>query len=330
MRILLFHKGGIGDVVFGLPLIRDLKAAHPGASLTVLTHRQGAELLALSPQVDQTVSYGPLAGGWSLGSARRAIGTERFDLALTTARSPRAAYLLWRTGAKVRVGFGGGPESLLYTHRAPASPFEVVFSRRFQRLARALGVPTDDAMPRLMVPSGLLEDARRQLQSMGWRGGPLVAVHVGGGWPTKQWPLRHLLELCRVLRERGATALLQGGADDRARAEAVAKESGAMVCVGNSIAEAVAQASLCRAAVGLDSGLSHAAAAAGVPTVFLFGPNDERSILLGPEQKLLTATLRCRPCNRAGRARCPEGHHRCMGEIEPGRVLETVQRGVGG
>ncbi|MHB8874813.1 MAG: glycosyltransferase family 9 protein [Myxococcaceae bacterium] len=333
MRLLLLHKGGIGDVVFGLPLIRDLKAGHPGAHLTVLTHDQGKEVLSLCPEVDLALSFGPLSEGFSVAAARAALGGEPFDVALTTTRSPRAAWLLYRSGAKQRVGFGGGPEGLLLTHRAKASPFEVVFSRRFQRLAHALRLPVRDEMPRLVVPEERLETARGQLAALGWdRQRPLVALHVGGGWPTKQWPLERMRDFVGLARGAGAVVLLQGGEGDRQRARALAAGPKGLVLdtVGNPVGEALAQAALCCAAVGLDSGLSHAAAACGVPTVHLFGPNEPASILPAAHQRILTRELPCRPCNRAGKTACPEGHHRCMRDFEAAEVWAAVKAIAGG
>jgi len=324
MRVLLFHKGGIGDVVFGLPLMRDLKAAWPQATLTVLTHRQGQELLALSPHVDRALSWGSLGQRWTLGAAGRALGSERFDVAVNTDQSPRAAWLVFRR-APVRAGFARGPEQLLYTHRAPVKPFEVLFAARFQRLGRALGLAAGPPVPQLSVGPQLLEAARARLAAAGWKGAPLLAVHAGGGWPTKQWPIEQLERLSLLAAQRfGAQLLFLGAEGDRARVQPLVDSSAAVSGLGAGIGESVAMAKLCRAAVGIDSGLSHAAAAAGVPTVFLFGPNDERSISLGPSQALVAAELPCRPCNRAARVRCPLEHHRCMRELTAELVLERL------
>jgi hypothetical protein len=35
--------------------------------------------------------------------------------------------------------------------------------------------------------------------------------------------------------------------------------------------------------------------------------------------------LPCRPCNRAGKVRCPEGHHRCMRDTTPEQVLGALE-----
>jgi heptosyltransferase II len=328
VRILLFHRGGIGDIVFALPLIEDLRGAFPDAHLVVLTHAQGEEVLRFCPAIDRVIAAGQMDSSWSIGLARAALQGEVFDIAISTGLSSRAAYLIWRTRARVRVGFSTGVGRALWTHRAPLRPFEVVFSRRYQRLAAALGVPTAAELPKLEVPQTQREQARARLRRLGWKErAPLVSVHVGGGWPTKRWPLEHIAALVQLLRQRhGATVLLQGGNADRERANGVASISKELVLnsVGNSISDAIAESAICRVAIGIDSGLSHAAAACGTPTVFLFGPNEPKSMIASPTRLILTRNLECRPCNRAGRWRCPLQHHRCMREHSPESVLEAV------
>jgi heptosyltransferase-2 len=325
-RVLVFLKGGIGDVVFALPLLADLRAGRPGAELVALSHDQGADVLRFSPAVDTVRSTGPMAGRTSISAALRALGPERFDVAVTPVRSVRAAWLLHRSGARVRVGFGGGPERLLLTHAAPVRPFEVVFSRRFERLAAALGLPTG-AASRLVVDAPKREDAARRLNALGSTPDrPLIALHVGGGWPTKRWPVEHFRELVRTLAARGVRMLLVGGGEDRDRAReiAAAAPTATVDRTGVSVADTLAELSLTAAAVGIDSGLSHAGVALGVPTVLLFGPNDPESVPPVPHARLLTQPLPCRPCNRAGKKRCPLGHHRCMRDTTPDQVLEVL------
>jgi ADP-heptose:LPS heptosyltransferase len=230
----------------------------------------------------------------------------------------------------VRVGFRGGPEALLYTHRAPVRPFEVAFSRRFERLAVAAGLPALGRPAPLRVSAERRNIAREQLASAGWDGeSPLVAMHAGGGWPTKQWPVEHAAALAALLlRRHGLRTLLVGGEADLGRAEAIAgfSNGAALLQVGRPVDETLAQLDACTAAVGLDSGLSHAGVALGVPTVSLFGPNEPASVVLAPHQRMLVQPgLACRPCNRLGRLRCPLGHHRCMRDTTPAQVLGVLE-----
>jgi ADP-heptose:LPS heptosyltransferase len=325
-RVLVFLKGGIGDVVFSLPLLADLRAGFPASELIALSHDQGRDVLAYSPAVDVALSYGPMGQRSSVGGWLAALGGGSVEVAVTPVRSLRAAWFLARTRASVRVGFGGGPERLLLTHAAAPRPFEVVFSRRFERLAQALQLSTG-APGRLEIPAEDRERAGTRLRAAGWEPSRrLVALHVGGGWPTKQWPVEHARGLVRALAGRGHQTLLLGGSADTARAADISRGSEGNVVsrIGTAVREALAELSLAEAAVGVDSGLSHAGVALGIPTVLLFGPNDPASVAPAPLVRIVTQPLPCRPCNRAGKRRCPLGHHRCMRETTPEQVLSAV------
>ena len=321
----------MGDIVFGLPLIRDLRRAFPGAEITALTHESGREILVFCPHLTEVLSLSASQGAWSVRAAERTLRGRRFDIAVTTARSVRAAYVLSCIRSPVRVGFDSFPERWFFTHRAKLRPFEVVFARRYQRLAQALGLSIGEPIPHLRVPEDRLEAARARLEELGWDlEAPLIGLHIGGGWVTKQWAVENIVELVRLTSARyGCQVLLQGGPEDLPRADKILRRvplAMALRGVGNRISEAIAEAALCRMVVGVDSGLSHAAAACGVPTIHLFGPTDERSIARSAHQRTIERDLPCRPCNRAGRSFCPEGHHSCMRDLPARDVVEVMSR----
>lgn len=100
-----------------------------------------------------------------------------------------------------------------------------------------------------------------------------IALHPGSGSPKKNWPLPRWVELCRWLRDSLHVELLiiTGEADTPAAA--------ALAPFGTSahqlpLAQLVARLTQCRLFVGHDSGISHLAAACGVPSLLLFGPTD--------------------------------------------------------
>ena len=73
-----------------------------------------------------------------------------------------------------------------------------------------------------------------------------------------------------------------------------------------------------------------------VPTVAVFGATT-RSLGFSPfheRSRLVEVELECRPCGLHGGNDCPEGHFRCMGEIDPDDVtaacLELAGDRLGG
>lgn len=79
------------------------------------------------------------------------------------------------------------------------------------------------------------------------------------------------------------------------------------------------------AVVGNDSGLSHVAAAVGVPTVMIFGPTPHLSLgRLAPNVRVVRANLPCEPCWFGARAVACAGRLDCLRSI----MVEEVAREV--
>jgi len=77
--------------------------------------------------------------------------------------------------------------------------------------------------------------------------------------------------------------------------------------------------------IGNDSGVTHIAAAVGIPTVAIFGPTDPT--VWAPRGKRVEAVCPqtpCAPCTREERTACER--LRCLDEVEISSVLEAVER----
>jgi heptosyltransferase-2 len=92
-------------------------------------------------------------------------------------------------------------------------------------------------------------------------------------------------------------------------------------------------AALLRRAAALvsgDTGVMHMATAVGTPVVALFGPTVREFGFFpyAPRAQVVELALDCRPCSSKGGARCPLGHHRCLGDMGPDLVHQALWRTV--
>jgi len=84
------------------------------------------------------------------------------------------------------------------------------------------------------------------------------------------------------------------------------------------------------AVVGNDSGLSHAAAATGTPTLMLFGPTPNHELgPLPPNVEVLRSDLACEPCWFGERMTLCAGRVDCLAKLSVERVIEAVTRILG-
>jgi len=200
---------------------------------------------------------------------------------------------------------------------------------------RGLGVPCDDAPPRIE----LSEQTRARADALLAQHGVdpdarLVAFAPGAAYgDAKRWPEdRFAAVAARLVRDRGATCVIVGAPHDRPAARGIeswlraqAPDAAARVVdlVGRTSLAALAGIAVrSRVFVSNDSGAMHLAAAVGRRVVAIFGPTDERATRPVGSHEIVTASAFCRPCLLRD---CPIDH-RCMKRIAPDAVFAAVSK----
>jgi lipopolysaccharide export system permease protein len=277
-RILFISSTRIGDCILSTGLYRHLAGNTPDARITVACGPLGAPVFRAAPALERivTVSKSPTGhrGHW-LRLWRETAGTA-WDLVVDL-RGSGLAYLLRARSRKVFRGEA----------RAPV--------HKVVELGQVLGLsPPPDPVFWL--------DAKATADAAALLGGdprPLLAVAPAAAVPAKAWAPERFAALADRLSGpggalEGARVLVLGGPGDAAAAAPLLERLGpgrTVDAVGRldmpAAAAAVARASLY---VGADSGLGHAAAAVGAPTLSLFGPTDERRYApWGPRVRVVRA-----------------------------------------
>ena len=302
------------------PALHALRAAHPRAEITACG--PGALLELLAPEgLWQRFEALPCAPG--LGGRLRAA---RFDAALVLPPSFSSAWLAFRCGARLRVGFAHEGRSWLLT-RAMRRPERgnLHLSREYLQLAAALESP-EIPLPVLGVSAGAEREAAAMLARAGLGDRPSVILGPGAAYgPAKRWSAERFAALGRQLAARGLAVLVCGAASERDICEDV---SAAIGDEARSLAGATSlpvQAALCaraRFTVSNDSGLAHLSAATGAPTVAVFGSTSSAwTAPLGPRVRVVQRAPVCSPCFARD---CAIGYG-CLAAVE----VDMVSRAAG-
>ena len=336
-RILLLRLERIGDLLMALPGVSAVRHFAPDAEIDLVVGSWNAELARAIPAVTRVI---PLDAAWlardgegvALPALLRVATTWRtrhYDLAINFEPDIRSNLLLAVSGARWTAGYrsaGGGPlldQALEYDQAAHTSD-------NAQRLVSAIfGSAAPPRPARLDLP----DDARRRARALlGNTPRPLVAVHVSGGRPVKQWDPSRFAEVARrLVTSRGATILFSGAPADTPLIEQVAHglPSGSYIDASSNISLVTLAALLECADVMVtgDTGPMHVAAAVGTPIVAVFGPSDpKRYAPRGPHDTVVRVDLPCAPCNRIRLppARCTGVIPDCLALIPADRVYEAV------
>jgi heptosyltransferase-3 len=144
---------------------------------------------------------------------------------------------------------------------ADAMPVRAPAAAHYSEPLRALGVVPPENWTRLAPPSP---------------NAATIAVHPGSGSPRKNWPAERWREV--IARLPAPVLLIRGEAEaERWNALGPNLSSGAAnpeIAANLPLEALIAKLAQCRLFLGHDSGISHLAAACGVPSLLLFGPTD--------------------------------------------------------
>jgi ADP-heptose:LPS heptosyltransferase len=323
-RIVCFHLNQIGDLIFSLPALYNLRARYPGAHIAGITRPSCRDLLLLSGLVDEVIERddGSFAGAVGLG---RQIKRDSFDLVLLFSTSPSAWVAAHASRIRVKAGFRHCVGALGFQYRVPWSP--PPSTENNLRLVEAIGCPLEKKDYVGLVRPGEIESsaAAALLARAGVGDGERIAVISPGaskGRDLKRWPDKTCAQAADALRDQfGLTPVIVGMRGDADGITALSRR--ARDITGQTslpvLAGVLARSSLF---VGTDSGVMHLAGAVGTPVVALFGPSDFRAT--GPQgenHRIVHLDLPCRPCMAN---ECTIGRP-CMEDITRDMVLDAVR-----
>jgi len=279
-KILLVKTSSLGDVVHNLPVASDIRAAVPGAEIDWVVEESFAAIPRLHPAVARVLPVavrrwrsGLLAGPVraEIGAFMRELKTRAYDAVIDTQGLLKSAWIARSAhGTRHGLDFASAREPLFpFYDRTYSVPWTMHAVERNRLLAaQALGYA---------VPVRVAYGIHAPVARFAWlpQGRYAVLVHATSA-RNKLWPVERWIELGARLARRGMTSVLPwGGTAERLRAEEIASSlPGAVVAPSLDLADVAGVLAGAGAVAGVDTGLSHLAAALEVPTVGLYCATD--------------------------------------------------------
>ena len=294
MRILIVKLSSLGDIVHALPVVADIRAAHPGALIDWVAEPAFAPLLERTAGVAEVIECAlrrwTRTGVWrpavvaEMRAFVRRLRRNRYDAVVDLQGLSKSALI-----AKLARGpsFGLANRTDGASHEWPArwlattairvEPRSHALDRSRELVARALGTRID-APPSFGVSPRALADSTDACA--------VVFIH-GSSRADKLWPEASWIELGHRLVGSGLRiALPQANADEGERAARIAAAIGAADCdlwPALPLAAFIDRLAATAGAIGVDSGPSHIATALGLPHVQLY--NFPTSWRTGPQAR---------------------------------------------
>jgi ADP-heptose:LPS heptosyltransferase len=272
VKALVLQIRRLGDVLMTTPLLRSLKAGLPDTIVHVCLERSSVPAIQANPHVDAIVLS---PGGASLRLVPR-LRRENYDVVFDTLGVPASARLAFLTGAPVRIGPDRPWRRACYTHRCSDQPSTYAALEKLTYL-EPLGLRTHDCRIELFSTADDARDAesawRRAALSPGAR---VIAFAPAARRSDKRWPPERFAEVCDCWSQRESVVFLPVfGPGEEAQVESVVARSRrpdtfrypCPVVPFTALPPLLAR---CDGYFGNDSGIRHAAIAAGIPTAAVF------------------------------------------------------------
>jgi len=276
-RILFVKTSSLGDVVHHCPAVSDAARARPAAQIDWVVEEPFAGVAAMHPAVRRVI---PVAvrrwrralwdpAVWAeIAEFRRALRGERYDTVIDSQSLVKSA-LLARLASGTRHGMDreSAREPLAarfydVTHAVPRGLHAVERNRRLT--AQVLGYK---------VPEVLDYGLRETVEAKAEVNGAYAVLLTMTSRADKLWPETRWVELGRALAM--PVVLPWGSEEERERAGRIGRGIGqAIVPKRMTLPELGSVFAHARAVVGLDTGLTHVAAALGAPTVGVYCGSD--------------------------------------------------------
>ena len=370
-KVLFIATRQIGDVLVTTPLISQARELWPDAEFHFLGHRGKLDMLKGNPDIAQTIETSDRPKLKEYLSLFFKL-FQRYDLAVVTQPSDRA-YFYGLVAAHQRIGvLGGHPQGLTEQDNAKKSKsdqqnawkkaislhtvdvdyfaqhviteklrlLEIFYKRPQEIFSKPISVTAPAGDP--ITPS-----IAAQLHS------PYVVVNPGPLTAYKRWPLAYWQSLLTWITEQGWQVVLSASPakqdlqlnqdilsllDEKTRSHVV--DTAGLLSIpqaGTLIRGAIAY-------VGVDTSITHLAAACNTPTIALFGPTPPTNFgpwpngFIGAQPYQLRARSQtvgnvtilqgpgeCVPCRKAGCEDRASSNSECLDHLEPNQVITALQ-----
>ena len=339
-KTLVIRFSSIGDIVLSSPMLRVLRARFPESQIDYVTRREYAELVKSNHNLNFTHEFDSTGGFEALRRLKKRVKEERYDLVIDIHNSIRSHYLRSvRSAAEILTIDKRIVERTALVKLKKNLYKEIVpVEDRYIEPLKKFGIQNDGKGPEFHIPDEILFEVSGRMATLRLnRFEKVIGLCPSSRHETKRWPQGRFVEVgSRLAKKFEATMLVFGGEADKLLCSSIVE--GIVANAGTdraisfsgqlSLLQTAAAMEYCDVIVTNDSGLMHIASAMKKKLVAIFGssvrefgffPTGSGSIVVE------RASLYCRPCSHIGRNSCPEGHFRCMKEIEVDEVLHRAE-----
>ncbi|MBS1598757.1 MAG: glycosyltransferase family 9 protein [Bacteroidetes bacterium] len=338
MKFLIIRFSSIGDIVLTTPVIRCLKKQIATAEVHYLTKSNYASIVAANPYIDK-IHYLEK----DIQDVIRELQQENFDYVIDLHNNMRSFKVKDALKKKSFVVSKLNVKKWLYTNLKVNFLPTVHIVDRYLKTVESFGVKNDGVGLDYFIAD---EDRVKDTDIPTSHQAGYIGIVIGAALNTKKYPMHKIKRLCELLKH---PVMLLGGLEDADEGERIAADDPIKIynaCGKFNLNESADLVRRAKLIITNDTGLMHIASAFKRPAVSLWGntvpefgmyPYYGENFLSNynatsvnaknlPYDILEVRDLGCRPCSKIGYDKCPKGHFKCMELIDPGSIVDKINK----
>jgi heptosyltransferase I len=317
-RILIVKTSSLGDVIHCLPVVNDILQHAQNAHIDWVVEESFADIPRLHPHVNQVVTVAMRRwrkalfskNTWQeIAAFKHLIQQNQYDAIIDTQGLLKSA-LITKQAHGIKHGYDKNSireplASWFYDKKYNISYQQHAVTRNRALAAMSLGYVPPTNAPDYGIKKH--EISSKKIQNNGsatgmdisLQTGNIIALH-GTSRDSKLWPIENWADLGKLLAQQNLNLVLPWANEvEFKRANEIAKQlDNASVLPKLSIAQLAGVIANSEAAIGVDTGLSHLAAALNIPTIAIYTNTD-------PEFTGVMSSIEKNAINLGGRGQIP-------------------------
>ena len=306
LKILVARFSSIGDIVLCSPIVRCLKE-QLSSEVHFITKDKYKDIIETNPYIDKVYSIQN-----STSEVFKSLKKENYDYLIDLHKNIRTFqlikfatnYLSYNKQNFMKFLFIKFGINLINDKHIVDRYFESIRNLRVKNDGKGLDFFLDDC----------------DIVDLNCFDSNYITFAIGGTHFTKILPIDKIIEICNIQDKQ---LVLIGGKEDYKRGEIIRSQCKNVIneCGKHTIKQSAYIVKNSNFLITHDTGMMHIASAFGIKIISVFGGTHPKlgfaPYLPNSENKIIQIeNLKCRPCHRFGRSKCPKGHFKCMKNID--------------
>lgn len=307
-NILLINFGGIGDEILFLPVIQTLKEEFNNCKITLCLESRSKSIKDLCPSINKIITADIKKKGlkkyFEILKMLCEIRKDKYDMVISSGKSPLVAILEFLTGIKKRIGFNS-KTSFLLTDSVQLNENQYA-SKMYHDLLKSIS-SRECELPKITIKDENISD-----YLLGdFLGSEYIAIHPGVSQMSIQKGIYKSLgaddwrKIVLELLNKNKKVILLGGIDDKKIIQEILSDENVtknnnflnLYMKTKNLIELACLIKKSACFICADSAPLHIGVALNKRILAFFGPTNEEKLLPKHDNFIpITVKLNCRPC----------------------------------